>query len=108
MAIHDGVVWSRAAAKAVARGNCLGGTFGGNCLENAPPSRKASAGKRMPNGKPVRFLATYAANCERGEFCLAYSHRPPPAPHSAMNRVRIKRAFSLGAVGCKEKCGFLR
>jgi hypothetical protein len=23
MAIHDGVVWSRAAAKAVARGNCL-------------------------------------------------------------------------------------
>ena len=34
MAIHDGVVWSRAAAKAVARGNCLGGTFGGNCLEN--------------------------------------------------------------------------
>jgi hypothetical protein len=35
MAIHDGVVWSRAAAKAVARGNCLGGTFGGNCLENA-------------------------------------------------------------------------
>ena len=35
MAIHDGVVWSRAAAKAVARGNCLGGTFGGNYLGNA-------------------------------------------------------------------------
>ena len=31
MAIHDGVVWSRAAAKAVDRGNCLGGTFGGKC-----------------------------------------------------------------------------
>ena len=108
MAIHDGVVWSRAAATAVARGNCLGGTFGGNCLENAPPSRKASAGKRMPNENLCGSWQLTQRTANGGKLCLAYSHRPPPAPHSAMNRVRIKRAFSLGAVGCKEKCGFLR
>ena len=43
-----------------------------------------------------------------GETLFGVFSSSATSSHSAMNRVRIKRAFSLGAVGCKEKCGFLR
>ena len=92
MAIHDGVVWSRAVRQLPDRpGKLFGGTFGGIVSEGhcrmtaAEGRREPSSSRRYSQG--IRFSS--------GEL--------PGA-------VRIKRAVLVaGCSGvCKEKCGFLR
>ena len=138
-------VWSRAAAKAVARGNCLGGTFGGNCLENAEGqmpndecmtklecpicdipvipsflrdravlvvarSRSDEAGTGSPGfAKTCAVPGSSRSELRTGETLFGvFSSSATSSPFSHEPGMRIKRAFSLGAVGCKEKVGFFR
>ena len=98
--------WSRATAIAVARGNVVGGTFGGNFWIRRDAS--CSYWKRRLRltlqilREFVQFLATHAVNCEWAASVFGVFSSSATSSHAAMNRGRIKRAFSCVAVGCKE------
>ena len=96
----------RAAAKAVARGNCFWGEFLVGSVWKCRRKDRNFGHRRspMPEAKEwySQLLATHAANCERGESVFGVFSSSATSSHAPMNRSRIKRAFSLGAAGCKE------
>jgi hypothetical protein len=70
--------------KAIARGNCLGGTSGGNggklfakCPASARGFGAAGEGRRK---KSVQFWQLTQRIAKGQRLYLAYSHRPPPVP----------------------------
>ena len=72
-------------------GNVVGGTFGGNFKITNDEEKR------------VRGLAIPATNCERAASLNGVFSSSATSSHAALNRGRIKRAFSSAAEGCKEK-----
>lgn len=68
----------------IAWGNCLGGTFGGNCFEKAKVVEASWQGLALQVlRKPVQFLASCAANCDRGGFLFGvFSSSATSSPFS--------------------------
>ena len=111
MAIHDGVVLLRAVRQLPNRlGKLFGGNFRWELFRKSQSRRSVMAGTGSPG-----FAKTCAVPSElRSELrpggifvwrILIFRHQFPLQPS---NRVRIKRAVSSEAGGCKEKCRFLR
>jgi hypothetical protein len=95
-AIHDG--WVGGASGPALRdrsGKCCGGELLGEIFKMTEDEEKR-----------VRFLAIPATNCKMAASLIGLFSSSATNSLAAMNRGRLRRAFSSGADGCKEKFAF--